>query len=93
MRMIDEHPILEYRHGQRVKFSFDGREMEGYEGEPIAMALHANGVRIYRETPESLRKRAEAAELRRLTPLPQANVKGRPTKRDRRQLNRLRGGM
>ena len=57
MRMIDEHPILEYRHGQRVTFQFDGREMEGYEGEPIAMALHANGVRIYRETPEMKRPR------------------------------------
>ena len=57
MHLIDEHPILEYRHGQRVKFSFDGREMEGYEGEPIAMALHANGVRIYRETPEMKRPR------------------------------------
>ena len=57
MHLIDEHPILEYRHGQRVTFQFDGREMEGYEGEPIAMALHANGVRIYRETPEMKRPR------------------------------------
>jgi ribosomal 50S subunit-recycling heat shock protein len=35
---------------------------------------------------------AAAAELRRLAPLPQADIKGRPTKRDRRQLNRLRRG-
>ncbi len=46
---------------------------------------------LYRETPESMKQRAEAAELRRLVPLPQADAKGRPTKRDRRQLNRLRG--
>ena len=39
-----------------------------------------------------MKQRAQAAELRRLTPLPQADTKGRPTKRDRRQLNRLRGG-
>ncbi|MCC6657137.1 MAG: RNA-binding S4 domain-containing protein, partial [Rhodocyclaceae bacterium] len=47
---------------------------------------------LYRETPESETKRARAAELRRLAPLPQADTKGRPTKRDRRQMNRLRGG-
>lgn len=57
MQLITEHPILEYKHGAAVKFSFDGVEMEGYEGEPIAMALHAGGVRIYRETPEMKRPR------------------------------------
>jgi hypothetical protein len=42
--------------------------------------------------PEGAEQRARAAELRRLAPLPQADMKGRPTKRDRRQLARLRGG-
>lgn len=50
MDLIQEHPILEYKHGRKVDFTFDGRRMEGYEDEPIAMALHANGVRVYRET-------------------------------------------
>ncbi len=49
---IKEHPILEFKHGRKVKFYFDGKEMEGYEGEPIAMALHANGVKVYRITPK-----------------------------------------
>lgn len=57
MELINEHPVLEYQHGEVVTFSFDGREMEGCEGEPIAMALHANGVRIYRITPEMKRPR------------------------------------
>lgn len=57
MELITEHPVLEYRHGEKVSFSFDGLEMEGYEGEPIAMALHAAGVRIYRVTPEMKRPR------------------------------------
>ncbi|ACZ19204.1 (2Fe-2S)-binding protein [Thermanaerovibrio acidaminovorans] len=57
MHLIDQHPILNYRHGRRVKFTFDGKEMEGYEGEPIAVALHANGVRVYRITPEMKRPR------------------------------------
>lgn len=55
--MITQHPILEYAHGSKVSFTFDGKEMEGYEGEPIAMALHANGVKIYRVTPEMERPR------------------------------------
>jgi ribosome-associated heat shock protein Hsp15 len=46
---------------------------------------------LYAETPESVRQRAQAAELRKLAPIPQADQKGRPTKRDRRQLVRFRG--
>lgn len=45
---------------------------------------------LYQETPESMRRRAEAAELRRLAPTPDPEQKGRPTKRDRRQLSRFR---
>ena len=57
MDLIGEHPILDFRRGERVAFFFDGRQMEGYEGEPIAMALHGNGVRVYRETEEMRRPR------------------------------------
>lgn len=57
MELIQNHPILQYEHGKEVSFSFDGKELKGYEGEPIAMALHANGVRIYRITPEMKRPR------------------------------------
>ncbi len=51
MRLIQEHPILEFQHGRKVPFTFDGEGMDGFEGEPIAMALHANGVRVLRITP------------------------------------------
>lgn len=48
---ITEHPIIdEYQKGKRVPFYFDGEEMEGCEGEPIAMALRANGVLQHRFT-------------------------------------------
>ncbi len=57
MHEIELHPILDFKHGKRVPFDFDGKQMEGYEGEPIAMALHSNGVRIYRITPEMKRPR------------------------------------
>jgi ribosome-associated heat shock protein Hsp15 len=45
---------------------------------------------LYQETPESIQQRAQAAELRRLAPTPNADQKGRPTKRDRRLLIRFR---
>jgi len=46
---------------------------------------------LYEETPESIRAREEAAEKRRLAPEPAQFIEeGRPTKRDRRLLERLR---
>jgi len=57
MELIKSHPVLGFSHEQRVLFSFDGQSMEGFEGKPIAVALHANGVKIYRYTPEMCRPR------------------------------------
>lgn len=45
---------------------------------------------LYQETPDSVRQRTQAAELRKLAPAPAPDHKGRPTKRDRRQLSRFR---
>ena len=48
---ITEHPILgTVKKGNIVKFVFDGKEMEGYEGEPIAAALKAADVMVHRYT-------------------------------------------
>lgn len=42
---------------------------------------------LYEETPESIAKREQAAESRRLAPEPAASIEqGRPTKQDRRRL-------
>lgn len=47
---------------------------------------------LYEETPESLRKRVEEAARRALQPEPAFDIEGgRPTKRNRRQLDRWRG--
>lgn len=54
---IEDHPILTFPKGKKVTFSFDGKEMEGYEGEPIAAALHDAGVRVLRESPKTHRPR------------------------------------
>jgi ribosome-associated heat shock protein Hsp15 len=48
--------------------------------------------KLYEETPESLAARERAAEMRRLAPEPaQALTAGRPTKRDRRLIDQVRG--
>ena len=57
MELIQKHPILEFKHGKEVSFSFDGKELKGYEGEPIAVALTANGVRVFRVSPVMKRPR------------------------------------
>ncbi len=43
---IQVHPILEFKKGKKISFTYDGITVEGYEGEPIAAALHAAGVRV-----------------------------------------------
>lgn len=43
---IENHPIISFNRGNKIKFFFDGKEYEGYEGETIAAALHAAGVRV-----------------------------------------------
>lgn len=44
---------------------------------------------MYEETPESIAARIAAMETRKIAAEPASAIHGRPTKRDRRQLNRL----
>jgi len=43
---IEEHPVLTFDRGEKIKFTFEGREMYGYKGESVAAALHANDVKV-----------------------------------------------
>lgn len=46
---------------------------------------------LYEETPESIASREQAAEMRRLAPEPASSLHdGRPTKRDRREIDQAR---
>jgi len=46
---------------------------------------------LYSETEESIAKRDNDAEARRLFPEPGSTIKGRPTKRDRRAISKAAG--
>ena len=47
---------------------------------------------LYEETPDSIAARERAAEMRRLAPEPALGIEaGRPTKRDRRLIDQMRG--
>lgn len=59
-RRIREHPILSpLKPSRAVEITVDGRTIEAVEGEPIAAALLAAGIRVFRHT----RKRAEPRGL------------------------------
>lgn len=47
---IENHPVLEFKRGKKIKFIFNGKEIEGYEGETIAAALHAANVKVLGES-------------------------------------------
>ncbi|MBN1756002.1 (2Fe-2S)-binding protein [bacterium] len=47
---IKEHPILKFDFSKKVQFYFEGQPMYGVEGEPIAAALHDNGVMVLRDS-------------------------------------------
>jgi predicted molibdopterin-dependent oxidoreductase YjgC len=48
------HPVLgDLPEKAVVHITLDGRELEAYEGDTIASALLANGIRTFRTTPHS----------------------------------------
>lgn len=48
-RRIDDHPILgEYKKGREIKIFVDGSQIQAFEGEMIASALIAAGIKTFR---------------------------------------------
>ena len=85
-------PAREVRPGDRLEIrvgEFDWRlavrALSPQRGPaPVAQAL-------YEEDPESHARRQEQVRERKLAASPAATIKGRPTKRDRRQIHRFTG--
>ena len=68
MARIENHPILgEPVKGKEVTFTFDGKTMKGYEGEPIAIALKSNGIVIHRYTKKEHKPRGIFCAIGRCT--------------------------
>lgn len=42
---IQHHPILEFPKKEKIFFMFEGQQVYGYEGDTIASALHALGIK------------------------------------------------
>jgi ribosome-associated heat shock protein Hsp15 len=83
-REVKAGDVLELRIGHEVR-TVVVRALSGVRGPAPVAAL------LFEETPESLRQRQEAAELRRLAPEPaHSQPLGRPTKRDRRHIEGMK---
>jgi len=56
---LNEHPILDFsqRRGREVTIYFEGTPIKAHEGETIAMALHAAGIRVLSHSSEKHRPR------------------------------------
>jgi ribosome-associated heat shock protein Hsp15 len=85
-REVKPGDMLELRQGA-VERAVLVRALSAQRGPAPTAAL------LYEETPESIARRVAAAEQHRLAAEPALSLaQGRPTKRDRRQLDRERGG-
>ena len=68
MDRIENHPILgETPKRKKVTFSYDGKILEGYEGEPISVALKAAGVMAHRYTAKTHEPRGIFCAIGRCT--------------------------
>lgn len=65
---MEEHPILgSFQKEKKVTFTYDGKELSGYEGEPIAAALKAAGVMVHRYTKKQHKPRGIFCAIGRCT--------------------------
>ena len=56
-RRIWKHPIIDFKRGRKVRFFFEGKVVEAYEGETVAAALYAIGIDVLTWSPKLRRPR------------------------------------
>ncbi|MBE8539158.1 FAD-dependent oxidoreductase [Geoglobus acetivorans] len=44
---LESHPIVDFKRGKEVTIYFNGKPVKAYEGESVAAALYAAGVRVF----------------------------------------------
>ena len=59
MYKIDKHPILEVPETKKIKFSYNGKDLEGEEGFTIAAALHQAGYPVHSHSIENRERSLE----------------------------------
>lgn len=65
---VKEHPILgKLESGRKVIIKVDGKEVEAFGGEPIAAALMARGIKVFRKTRKKKQPRGVFCAIGRCT--------------------------
>ncbi|MDZ7671688.1 MAG: (2Fe-2S)-binding protein [Halanaerobiales bacterium] len=54
---IKRHPVLEFKRDKKITFTYNGKEIEAYQGETIAAALYAAGIRVLKASSKYERPR------------------------------------
>lgn len=54
---IKKHPILNFEEKQEIHFTFNDQPLTGYEGDTVASALLAAGIKIFSHSPRLKRPR------------------------------------
>lgn len=50
MNRVTQHPILEISDSATLTFYYNGRPLQAKQGDTVAAALTANGIRVFRRT-------------------------------------------
>jgi len=54
---ITKHPILDFNRDKKITFQYKGQEITAYQGETIAAALYAAGIRVLKKSNKYKRPR------------------------------------
>lgn len=89
---VTTKPSREVRVGDELEITSGEQRFTVHVRDLHALRRPAPEARtMYEETEASFSARVKAAEQRKMAPTPGSTLRGRPTKRDRRQLGKVQG--